>query len=111
MTENQPRVLEVPSDSFKIGFGFGVLARSFLGRILSNTKFNPQRPVSFISYLSFGMFSGMSFRYLDWWRQSANNEMMSNSQSSNYLSSLYEYGDSVKIDLVQYYQKKLENEG
>ena len=67
-------------------------------------------PVSFLSYLSFGMFSGMSFRYFDWWRQSATSEMMNNGDSSNYSSSLYETKDSVKIDLVKYYQNKLDDQ-
>ena len=100
----------VPSvDSFKLGFGFGLAARAVFSRVLFSGKYNTS-PVSFLSYLSFGMFSGMSFRYLDWWRHSAATEMMNNAQSSNYSNSLYETRDSVKIDLVKYYQNKLDNE-
>ena len=81
-------------NSFGIGFGFGIAARSILSRVLSSSKYNTT-PVSQLSYLSFGMFSAMSFRYVDWWRQSASNEMMSNSDSTNYSASLYEYKDNV----------------
>ena len=61
-----------------------------------------------MSYISFSLFGGMSFSYFDFWRQNVNREIIHDSSSTNYLASLYEKGETMQIDLVKYYEMKME---
>ena len=105
MTDNNIPQIVSEVTPLHVGFTFGLLSRAILSRL----QVFSTRPVSYMSYVSFGMFSGMSFKYISWWRDQATNEIMSNSQSDSYSESLYHYKDQVKLDLVKYYERKLEN--
>ena len=71
---------------FASGAVFGLLTRSLMGRFNAFERIFSSRALNkFASYTSFGVFSGMSFSYFDFWRRSALNEMMHDSDSSNYL--------------------------